>query len=131
MHIGDLRMASRMGPLRQLLPISLDRPKAVRCDISERRTGGDTLRGRISQHWTSRMTTPRTIVVMLAALDEETYYDYASNDLDRWGWQEKYLQLRPEDFASLDAAHDYLMGSPEPASMALFVLGTAAIALRL
>jgi len=62
---------------------------------------------------------------------EETYYDYANDQLDHWGWQETYLQLRPEEFASLDAAHDYLMGTPEPASATLFVLGTAAIALRL
>jgi len=58
---------------------------------------------------------------------EQTYYDYANDDLDRWGWEETYLQLRPISYSSLDGSHDYLMGTPEPATTAMVLLGLAAL----
>lgn len=48
---------------------------------------------------------------------------YASG---HWGWQEEYLQLRPEEYSWLDAAHDYDM-TPEPATAGMVLAGLAAI----
>jgi len=46
---------------------------------------------------------------------------------DHWGWQESYLQLSPWDYSTLDTAHDFLIGTPEPATTTLLVLGIAGI----
>jgi len=62
---------------------------------------------------------------------EQTWYDFPNDDLDRWGWQETYLQLRPIDYSSLDGSHDHPMGTPEPATTAMLVLGLAGLAAAL
>ena len=56
---------------------------------------------------------------------EDTYWT------DHWGWEETYLQLRPEDWSSLDTAHDHWMGTPEPATTTLLTLGLLALGARL
>ncbi len=42
---------------------------------------------------------------------------------DHWGWQETYLQLRPEDHSWLSAEVDFYMCTPEPATAGLLVIG--------
>lgn len=48
---------------------------------------------------------------------EETYHT------DHWGWEESYLQLRPEDYSWLSAEVDFYMCTPEPATAGLLVIG--------
>ncbi|MGC9319696.1 MAG: PEP-CTERM sorting domain-containing protein, partial [Armatimonadota bacterium] len=55
---------------------------------------------------------------------DKTYYT------DHWGWEETYWQLRPEVFSSLDAAHDHVVATPEPATMLLMIVGVGAICAR-
>jgi len=55
----------------------------------------------------------------------------ATYHTDHWGWQETYLQLRPEEYAAVDAAHDYMMGTPEPATTTVLVVGLLGMAARL
>ena len=55
----------------------------------------------------------------------------ATYQTDHWGWEETYLQLRPEEYATLDVAHNYLMGTPEPATTTVLVVGLLGIAARL
>jgi len=57
---------------------------------------------------------------------ENTYF----SGTDHWGWQETYLQLRPEAYSYLDAEHDFTIGTPEPTTTVLVALGVAAIAYR-
>ena len=56
---------------------------------------------------------------------EDTYYT------DHWGWEETYLQLRPEVYSTLDTGHDNEICTPEPATTALFTLGLLGLAARL
>ncbi|MEA3402399.1 MAG: PEP-CTERM sorting domain-containing protein [Armatimonadota bacterium] len=58
---------------------------------------------------------------------EQTYYDFANDDLDRWGWEGTYLQLRPVGFSTLDGYHDNPMATPEPATAAMVILGVAGL----
>ncbi len=58
---------------------------------------------------------------------EQTYYDFADDALDHWGWQETYLQLRPIGYSSLDGCHDHPMGTPEPATTAMLLVGLAGL----
>ncbi|MGI5817397.1 MAG: hypothetical protein ACOX9R_04795 [Armatimonadota bacterium] len=55
---------------------------------------------------------------------EATWYS------DHWGWQESYLQLRPEAYSTLDPLNEFAIGTPEPATSALILIGLCAIAAR-
>lgn len=59
-----------------------------------------------------------------ASTHENTWYD------DHWGWEEHYAQLRPTSYSSLDIDHDHLIGTPEPATAMLVVIGLVALAVR-
>jgi len=56
---------------------------------------------------------------------EDTYYT------DHWGWEEAYLQLRPEVYSTLDTGHDNEICTPEPATTALFTLGLLGLGAKL
>ncbi len=58
---------------------------------------------------------------------EQTYHDYSDDNLDRWGWEETYWQLRPEEHSWLDTEHNNDVCTPEPATTALFLVGAFAI----
>jgi len=62
---------------------------------------------------------------------QQTYYDLPAFALDHWGWEETYLQLWPEHYSTLDAEHDYLMGTPEPATTTALLVGMLGIAVKL
>ncbi len=56
---------------------------------------------------------------------EDTYWT------DHWGWEDSYLQLRPVYYSSLDDDHDYVLGTPDPGTIALFGLGLLGLGAKL
>ncbi|MGD9497916.1 MAG: PEP-CTERM sorting domain-containing protein [Armatimonadota bacterium] len=61
---------------------------------------------------------------------ESTWYDYANDTLDHWGWEETYLQLRPIAYSVLDGIHNKYLATPEPTTAGLLMLGLAGLAIR-
>ncbi|MFO8081786.1 MAG: PEP-CTERM sorting domain-containing protein [Armatimonadota bacterium] len=57
---------------------------------------------------------------------EKTYFSSTGH----WGWQETYLQLRPEEHSFLDGSHDFTVGTPEPATVLMVAAGIVAVACR-